>query len=106
MKGQSVDEDKMKPIYLMLSGCEADLAKIVKDRSPSSYIASTHYLKSQAWLQKVYGTFDNSNNLEQVIFNDSATPRNSERPDNVEYRAARHTSDVGEGCKRRRLCKN
>ncbi|KAF8622730.1 hypothetical protein AX15_006821 [Amanita polypyramis BW_CC] len=114
LKGQSVDEEKMKPIYLMLSGCEADLAKARKSQDPSSGVASTHYLNSQTWLQKVYGTFDNNNieDPEQLIFNNgtgkvlASTRRNSERLNKIESRTAKYTNDVGEACsnKRRKLC--
>ncbi|KAK2463178.1 hypothetical protein APHAL10511_004833 [Amanita phalloides] len=52
LEGQNVGQDEMKPIYLMLSGCETDLAKHNKAHS------SIHYVNAQTWLQKVYGTYD------------------------------------------------
>ncbi|KAM6502472.1 hypothetical protein JOM56_002449 [Amanita muscaria] len=56
LKRHEVHEDNMKPVYLMLSGCEADLAKAEKETT------ATHYLNAQTWLQKVYGTCNYGDN--------------------------------------------
>ncbi|KAJ7594411.1 hypothetical protein C8J56DRAFT_1044154 [Mycena floridula] len=52
MSSCNVQEAELKPAFLLLSGCELDLAKAC--RNPSE--ASEHYKCSQTWLQKVYGT--------------------------------------------------
>ncbi|KAF8739278.1 hypothetical protein AX14_010252 [Amanita brunnescens Koide BX004] len=108
LNGQGVDPDKMKPVYLMLSGCEADLAKQAKECS------SIHYINSRAWLQKVYGTFDDppeSKTRDGCILTTSGarSPSSDRSLDEVNGRATKRL-----GCipteprseKRRRLCMN
>ena len=58
----------MKPAYLMLSGCEADLAKGTEGSDVDPQDASAHYQKSQTWLQKVYGTFGCATNGEVINY--------------------------------------
>ncbi|KAG6887504.1 hypothetical protein C0992_012025 [Termitomyces sp. T32_za158] len=58
MTAQGMPESDLKPAYLLLSGCETDLAKRVKSARPND--AEGHYQRSQRLLQKVYGTFDAS----------------------------------------------
>lgn len=55
MTAQGMPESDLKPAYLLLSGCEIDLAKRVKLTKPRD--ADRHYQRSQHLLQKVYGTF-------------------------------------------------
>ncbi|GLB37540.1 hypothetical protein LshimejAT787_0405910 [Lyophyllum shimeji] len=56
MTGEGYSEDDLKPAFILLSGCETDLAKRAKASQSSD--AEEHYQKSQAWLQKVYGKFE------------------------------------------------
>src|ERR1700722_3953330 len=45
----------LKPAFLMLSGCETDLAKkATKEKQPE--LSAEHYHKAERWVQKVYGT--------------------------------------------------
>ncbi|KAK7472752.1 hypothetical protein VKT23_000862 [Stygiomarasmius scandens] len=48
MAQHHVPEQDLKPVFLLLSGCESDLGKH-KDAN------SDHYRNAQKWLQKVYG---------------------------------------------------
>ncbi|KAG6813557.1 hypothetical protein H0H92_009949 [Tricholoma furcatifolium] len=54
MTAQGYPEGDLKPAYLLLSGCETDLAKVIKEKSPSD--AEVHYKRSQHFLQKALGT--------------------------------------------------
>lgn len=48
-------EAKLKPVFLLLSGCELDMA--ICARNAGDLAASEqHYANVQMWLQKVYGT--------------------------------------------------
>ncbi|KAG6901062.1 hypothetical protein C0995_001293 [Termitomyces sp. Mi166 len=58
MTAQGTPEGDLKPAYLLLSGCETDMAKRVKLVRPSD--AEEHYKRSQRLLQKVYGTLETS----------------------------------------------
>ncbi|KAK1224585.1 hypothetical protein PQX77_012480 [Marasmius sp. AFHP31] len=57
MVQQKTPETELKPAYLLLSGCETDLAKQARNEKKDS---TEHYKNAQTWLQKVYGTFDNN----------------------------------------------
>ncbi|KAJ8077321.1 hypothetical protein PM082_001751 [Marasmius tenuissimus] len=57
MVQQKTPEAELKPAYLLLSGCETDLAKRARNENKNS---TEHYRNAQTWLQKVYGTFDNN----------------------------------------------
>lgn len=52
MKTRKFSADKLKPAFLLLSGCETDLAKQAKADNRD---ASSHYNNAKYWLQKVYG---------------------------------------------------
>ncbi|KAG7098695.1 hypothetical protein E1B28_000608 [Marasmius oreades] len=54
MAQHDVPEQELKPAYLLLSSCEADLGKQARNDSTES---AEHYKNAQTWLQKVYGTF-------------------------------------------------
>ncbi|KAG6842160.1 hypothetical protein C0991_001653 [Blastosporella zonata] len=54
LTAQGLPESDLKPAYLLLSGCEIDLAKRVKAAKPDD--AEEHYKRSQNLLQKVYGS--------------------------------------------------
>ena len=61
MKEHGVQEDDLKPAFLMLSGCETDLMKMT--RSTDGALSEEHFKRSREWLQKVYGTLDSSGEL-------------------------------------------
>ncbi|KAG5648544.1 hypothetical protein DXG03_003155 [Asterophora parasitica] len=56
MSEQGFSEDTLTPAFLLLSGCETDLARRADAEQTSD--AEEHRNRAQAWLQKVYGTFD------------------------------------------------
>lgn len=53
MAQQGLSGDDLKPAFLLLSGCEMDLAKRAKLSQASA--AEEHYKTAETWLQKVYG---------------------------------------------------
>jgi len=53
MQQHGVQEDDLKPAFLMLSGCETDLMKM--SRSTDAVASEQHFQRSKEWLQKVYG---------------------------------------------------
>ncbi|KAF4567501.1 hypothetical protein EYR36_011123 [Pleurotus pulmonarius] len=56
MDGLDVSDTQRKPVWLMLSGCETDMAKTAKgDPTPRPAVIAQHYKESVKWLQKVYG---------------------------------------------------
>ncbi|KAF9501801.1 hypothetical protein BDN71DRAFT_488034 [Pleurotus eryngii] len=56
MDGLEVPDTHRKPVWLMLSGCETDMAKSAKgDPITRPAVIAQHYNDSAKWLQKVYG---------------------------------------------------
>jgi hypothetical protein len=55
MTDRKVPEEDLKPAFLLLSGCEADLARQLRIQSGNSTAATEHFESSRRWLQKVYG---------------------------------------------------
>lgn len=56
MDGLEVPDTQRKPVWLMLSGCETDMAKSAKgDPTTRPAVIAQHYKDSAKWLQKVYG---------------------------------------------------
>lgn len=51
---RGVSEQDLKPAFLMLSGCEVELAKKAKEKKDTA-AASVHYRAAQKWLQRVFG---------------------------------------------------
>ena len=51
---RGVSEQDIKPAFLMLSGCEVDLAKKAKKKKDTA-AALVHYGAAQKWLQRVFG---------------------------------------------------
>lgn len=47
-----IPDDNIKPLFLMMSGCESDLAKRIQEQGGDSM---KHVERSHRWLQKVYG---------------------------------------------------
>lgn len=95
----------MKPTYLMLSGCEADLAKQAKESS------STHYTNSRAWLQKVYGTSDDPDRKTQnkITTNVARSPGSDRCLDEANVRTTKRPSGVPReprSAKKIRFCMN
>ncbi|KAJ7783306.1 hypothetical protein B0H16DRAFT_1710098 [Mycena metata] len=54
LKQFNIPEHELKPAFLLLSGCEADLGKLARSNSDPDKV-SEHYSNAQQWLQKVYG---------------------------------------------------
>ncbi|KAH8832433.1 hypothetical protein DL96DRAFT_1522579 [Flagelloscypha sp. PMI_526] len=54
LKKCTVSEDSLHPVFLLLSGCETELAREAK-RQGKSQDASSHYGRAQKYLYKVYG---------------------------------------------------
>ncbi|THV02377.1 hypothetical protein K435DRAFT_963110 [Dendrothele bispora CBS 962.96] len=52
MAQHSVPEQDLKPVFLLLSGCEKDLG--TKHKNADVKISADHYRNAQKWLQKVY----------------------------------------------------
>ncbi|KAL0956469.1 hypothetical protein HGRIS_002615 [Hohenbuehelia grisea] len=50
-----VPQMDLKPAFLMLSGCETDLARLAKANGEGAGVISLHYERSKEYLQKVYG---------------------------------------------------
>ncbi|CAA7259075.1 unnamed protein product [Cyclocybe aegerita] len=57
---QGVGASDFKPAYLLLSGCETDLAKIAKTEGKDTQTVSGHCKAAKSWLQKVFGIADPS----------------------------------------------
>ncbi|KAF5393397.1 hypothetical protein D9757_000693 [Collybiopsis confluens] len=56
MAKHAIPEQELKPVYLLLSNCETDLARLARAQGPvSSDQSADHYQKARKWLQKVYG---------------------------------------------------
>lgn len=74
MGGLEVSDAQRKPVWLMLSGCETDMAKIAKgDPTTRPAVIAQHYKDSAKWLQKVYGV---------------EVPQHYAKPDNAPVRNA------------------
>ncbi|KAF7306161.1 40S ribosomal protein [Mycena chlorophos] len=54
LKEFNIPDDGLKPAFLLLAGCETDLAKAQKAKGDSGK-ASEHYNSAETWLRKVYG---------------------------------------------------
>lgn len=48
-------EAKLKPVFLLLSGCELDMAISTRNAGDVT-VSEQHYVNVQMWLHKVYGT--------------------------------------------------
>ncbi|KAF7428178.1 hypothetical protein PC9H_007399 [Pleurotus ostreatus] len=74
MDGLEVPDTQRKPVWLMLSGCETDMAKSAKgDPITRPAVIAQHYKDSAKWLQKVYGV---------------DIPQHYTKPDNAPVRSA------------------
>lgn len=58
------DAEELRPAFLLLSGCETDLARLAKTRKEPEYVMRGHYAAAQAYLQKVFGRADHLQNAE------------------------------------------
>jgi hypothetical protein len=65
MEENGVQEDELKPAFLMLSGCETDLMKMT--RSTDGALSDEHLKRSKEWLQKVYGKFNSTLSVGESI---------------------------------------
>lgn len=59
---RSVSIKELKPAFLMLSGCETDMAKLAQESNKDSSVVSGYHAAAKAWLQKVFGTTDSQSN--------------------------------------------
>ncbi|KAG6819870.1 hypothetical protein H0H93_007804 [Arthromyces matolae] len=73
MTAQGHTESDLKPAYLLLSGCEIDIAKRIKATQPVD--AEKHYKRSQALLQKVYGTLEVPDSKQPCIISTASSLR-------------------------------
>ncbi|KAJ6625511.1 hypothetical protein B0H10DRAFT_2001650 [Mycena sp. CBHHK59/15] len=55
MEQFNIPRDDLKPAFLLLSGCEADLGKMARAKGADPGQVMEHYNNAQKWLQKVYG---------------------------------------------------
>ncbi|KAG5722649.1 hypothetical protein E4T56_gene14474 [Termitomyces sp. T112] len=92
MTAQGVAEGDLKPAFLLLSGCETDMAKRVKSVRPSD--AEGHYQRSQRLLQKVYGTFAESQQSRRVSI---SRPLHSVQPQQVPHSISINDTIPNEG---------
>ncbi|KAF8893985.1 hypothetical protein BD779DRAFT_1669495 [Infundibulicybe gibba] len=61
---RGVSPDEQKPAYILLAGCESDLAKAGKLENAHPSEVASHYSKAQMWLQKVYGADNTPRHLQ------------------------------------------
>ena len=52
---RGVARKALKPVYLMLSGCETDMAKMAQASNSDQSVVSEYETAAKAWLQKVFG---------------------------------------------------
>ena len=52
---RGMPDSDLKPVYLLLAGCETDLAKLAKAEKKGARVVSSHYASATTWLQKVFG---------------------------------------------------
>ncbi|KAF8806452.1 hypothetical protein BYT27DRAFT_7191009 [Phlegmacium glaucopus] len=95
------DSEELRPAFLLLSGCETDLARLAKSRKEPGSVVRAHYTAAQDYLQKVFGRADHlwsaeskhnffdaqvlpgslsqSDGRMQVEFSPQSSPKNPER---------------------------
>jgi hypothetical protein len=64
-RGVQADSDELRPAFLLLSGCETDLAKLAKTKKEPESVIRGHYAAAQGYLQKVFGKADSLQNAER-----------------------------------------
>ena len=64
-RGVQADSEELKPAFLLLSGCETDLAKLAKTKKEPESVIQGHYAAAQGYLQKVFGRADCLQNAER-----------------------------------------
>lgn len=55
---RGVARKELKPVYLMLSGCETDMAKMAQASDSDQWVVSEYETAAKAWLQKVFGKIE------------------------------------------------
>ena len=61
-RGVQPDSEELRPAFLLLSGCETDLARHAKTKKEPEFVIRGHYTAAQGYLQKVFGSADLSPN--------------------------------------------
>jgi len=59
------DSEELRPAFLLLSGCETDLARLAKNRKEPGSVVRGHYAAAQEYLQKAFGRADHLRNAER-----------------------------------------
>jgi hypothetical protein len=57
-RGVQADSEELRPAFLLLSGCETDLARLAKTKKEPESVIRGHYAAAQGYLQKVFGRAD------------------------------------------------
>ena len=65
-RGIQDDSEELRPAFLLLSGCETDLARLAKTRKEPDFVLRGHYTAAQEYLQKVFGRADHLRNAERT----------------------------------------
>ena len=64
MRAGGCDSKELRPAFLLLSGCETDLARLAKTRKEPESVIRGHYAASGRYLQKVFGRAELLHNAE------------------------------------------
>lgn len=62
--GIQADSELLRPAFLLLSGCETDLARLAKMKKEPEFVIQGHYAAAARYLQKVFGRADVLRNAE------------------------------------------
>ena len=63
-RGVQADSEELRPAFLLLSGCETDLARLAKTKKEPESVIRGHYAAAQGYLQKVFGRAELLQNAE------------------------------------------
>ena len=64
-RGVQADSEELRPAFLLLSGCETDLARLAKTKKEPESVIRGHYTAAQGYLQNVFGRADFLQNAER-----------------------------------------
>jgi hypothetical protein len=89
-RGVQADSEELKPAFLLLSGCEADLARLAKTKKEPESVIRGHYTAAQEYLQKVFGRADHLQDTERnhEYFHEKEPSGSPSKPD-VKMRVTR-----------------
>lgn len=62
--GIQAESDELRPAFLLLSGCETDLARLAKTKKAPESVMRGHYTAAQEYLQKVFKRADHLQSAE------------------------------------------